>query len=122
MRQQDSPWLVVIMVASAATLITLSSLVVRFDERRLSKERLERTWPPAGRDNALIGLGMLLSPLVPLLGVWLHFFRTRSRAMWPPRRWSPVGCLLGLACVVAIVAIDVVVVLSIASAVGLDLE
>lgn len=122
MRQPDSPWEVVIMVASAATLITLSSLVVRFDERRLGEERLERAWPPAGRDNALIGLGMLLSPLLSLVAVWLHFFRTRSRAMWPPWKWSPRGWLLGLACVVGILAVNVIVVLAIASAVGLDLE
>lgn len=122
MRQQDSPWEVVIMIASAATLITLSSLVVRFDERRMSEERLERAWPPAGRDNAIIGLGMLLSPLVPLLAVWFHFFRTRSPALWPPWKWSPRGWLLGLLCVVAILAVNVMVVLGIAAAVGLDVE
>jgi hypothetical protein len=122
MRQQDSPWEVVIMIASAATLITLSSLVVRFDERRLGEERLERAWPPASRDNALIGLGMLLSPLVPLLAVWFHFFRTRSRAMWPPWRWSPRGWLLGLAMAIGILAVNVMVVLAIAAAAGLDVE
>lgn len=120
--QQDSPWEVVIMVASAATLITLSSLVVRFDERRLSEDRRERAWPPAARDNALIGLGMLLSPLVPLLAVWFHFFRTRSQAMWPPWRWSVRGWLLGLSCALGILVVNVLVVLTIAAAAGLDLE
>jgi hypothetical protein len=122
MRQQESPWEVVIMIASAATLITLSSLVVRFDERRLGEERLERAWPPASRDNALIGLGMLLSPLLTLVGVWFHFFRTRSRALWPPSRWSPRGWLLGLACVIGILIVNAIVVLSIAAMAGLDLE
>lgn len=122
MHQQDSPWEVVIMVVSAATLITLSSLVVRFDERRLGEERSERAWPPAGRDNAIIGLGMLLSPLVALLAVWFHFFRTRSRAMWPPWRWSARGWLLGLSCAIGILAVNVLVVLTIAAAVGLDVE
>jgi hypothetical protein len=125
MSQRDSPWEVVIMVASAATLITCSSLVVRFDERRLGRldeERLERAWPEAGRDNALIGMGMLLSPLVPVLAVWLHFFRTRSTALWPPRKWSVRGWLLGLACAVALMAVNVGVVLTIAAAAGLDVE
>ena len=122
MRQQESPWEVVIMIASATTLITLSSLVVRFDERRLGEDRLERAWPPAGRDNAIIGLGMLLSPLVPLLAVWFHFFRTRSTALWPPWRWSARGWLLGLACVVAIMAVNVAVVLAIAVVAGMELE
>jgi hypothetical protein len=122
MRPKESPWEVVILVVSAATLITLSSLLVRFDERRASEERLERCWPPAGRDNALIGLGMLLSPLVPLLAVWFHFFRTRSRALWPPWRWSATGWLLGLACALGIFAVNVVVVLSLAALVGLDVE
>jgi hypothetical protein len=122
MRQPDSPWEVVIMIASAATLITLSSLVVRFDERRLGEERLERAWPPAGRDNALIGMGMLLSPLIPLLAVWFHFFRTRSTALWPPWKWSPKGWLLGLGCAVGIMAVNVAVVLVIAAVVGLEVE
>lgn len=113
------------MVASTATLITLSSLVVRFDERRLDRlghERLERAWPEAGRDNAIIGMGMLLSPLVSLLAVWFHFVRTRSSGLWPPWKWSLRGWLLGFSCVLAIIAVDAGLVLAIAAAAGLSVD
>ncbi len=108
------------MVASAATVITLSSLVVRFDERRLNETRLERAWPPVARDNAIIGLGMLFTPLFSLAAVWFHFCRTRSGAMWPPWRWSLRGWLLGLACAMFIMAANVLVVLTIATVAGVD--
>jgi hypothetical protein len=121
-RQQESPYEVVILVVSCAVLVTASVLVVKFDERRLSEERLERAWPPASRDNALIGLALLAAPLLGLFAVWFHFFRTRSRALWPPWRWSPIGFLLGLAAVVAIMIANAVVVLTLAYALGLPLE
>ena len=120
MKAHDSPLELVILIASATTVISLSSLVVRFDERRLSEVRLERAWPPVARDNAIIGLGMLFTPLLSIAAVWFHFFRTRSSAMWPPWRWSLRGWLLGLACAALIMAVNIVVVLALAAAAGLD--
>jgi hypothetical protein len=122
MRQQESPYEVLILLASFAVVVTGSVLVVRWDERRLDEERLERAWPPASRDNALIGLSLLGAPLVGLFAVWFHFFRTRSRAMWPPWRWSPTGFLLGLAAVLVVMIANAAVVLTLAYALGLPLE
>ncbi|MEA2751074.1 MAG: hypothetical protein QOI41_5217, partial [Myxococcales bacterium] len=64
--QPENPYEVLILVASFAVVVTASALVVRFDERRLDEERLERAWPPASRDNAIIGLSLLGAPLVGL--------------------------------------------------------
>lgn len=122
MRQQESPYEVLILLASFAVVVTGSVLVVRWDERRLDEERLERAWPPASRDNALIGLSLLGAPIVGLFAVWFHFFRTRSRAMWPPWRWSPTGFLLGLAAVLVVMITNAAVVLTLAYALGLPLE
>jgi hypothetical protein len=119
---QESPYEVVLLVVSCAVLVTASVLVVRFDERRLSEERLERAWSPASRDNALIGLALLAAPLLGLFAVWLHFFRTRSRAMWPPWRWSPAGFFLGLAAVVGIVILNAAIVMALAYALGMPLD
>lgn len=110
----DDPYEVVVMVASLLTLMTAASLVVRLDERRLSEEQLERAWPPSSRDNALIGLSFLGAPLIGLLAVWFHFFRTRA--------WSPKGFFLGLAWVIAIMIVNAIVVLGLSFALGLPLE
>ncbi len=120
--RNESPYEVVLLVASCTVLVTASVLVVRFDERRLSEERLERAWPPASRVNALIGLALLAAPILGLFAVWFHFFRTRSRALWPPWRWSPVGFLLGLVWVLAILVVNAAVVMSLAWAFGLPLD
>ncbi len=122
MQQRESPYEVVLLVVSFAVVVTASVLVVRWDERRLDEERLERAWPPASRDNALIGLSMLGAPIVGLFAVWFHFFRTRSRAMWPPWRWSPKGFALGLAAVVVILIANAAAVLTLAYALGLPLD
>ena len=122
MRQEESPYEVVILVVSFAVVVTASVLVVRWDERRLDEERLERAWPPASRDNALIGLSMLGAPIVGLFAVWFHFFRTRSQAMWPPWRWSPKGFLLGLLAVVVVMIANAAVVLTLAYALGVPLD
>jgi hypothetical protein len=118
----DDPREVVILVLSLVVLMTASSLVIRFDERRLDEEQLERAWPATSRDNALIGLAFLASPLLALFGVWFHFFRTRSRASWPPWRWSPRGFLLGIAAVVLVLVTHAAIVLSVAYALGMPLE
>jgi len=122
MHQEESPYEVVILVVSFAVVVTVSVLVVRWDERRLDEERLERAWPPASRDNAIIGLSMLGAPLIGLFAVWFHFFRTRSRALWPPWRWSPKGFLLGLLAVLVVLIANAAVVLTLAYALGLPLE
>lgn len=122
MRQQESPYEVVLLVASCAVLVTVSVLVVKLDERRLDEERLERAWPPTSRDNALIGLALLAAPLLGLFAVWFHFFRTRSRALWPPWRWSPKGFFLGIAAVLLIMTANAAVVLALAYALGLPLD
>ena len=54
--------------------------------------------------------------------VWFHFFRTRSRALWPPWRWSPKGFLLGVAAVVVVLVVHAAIVLSVAYALGMPLE
>jgi len=118
----ESPYEVVVLVVSCAVLVTGSVLVVKRDERRLDEERLARAWPPASRDNALIGLALLAAPLLGLLAVVFHFFRTRSEALWPPWKWSPRGALLGLAWVALIVFVNAVVVTGLAWALGLPLD
>ena len=113
-RPPDSPWEIAIIIVSCTVVITASSLIVRFDERRLSEEQLERAWLPSSRDNALIGLSMLVTPLLGLFAVWFHFVRTR--------RWGLRGLVLGKLAVVVILILNAVAVLSLASAVGLELE
>ena len=118
----DDPREVVILLLSLIVIMTACSVVVRLDERRLDEERLERAWPATSRDNALIGLAFLASPLLALLAVWFHFFRTRSPALWPPWRWSPKGLLMGLAAVVVVMLAHAAIVLSVAYALGMPLE
>ena len=122
MQPRESPYEVVLLIVSFAVVVTASVVVVRWDERRLDEERLERAWPPASRDNALIGLSMLGAPIVGLFAVWFHFFRTRSRAMWPPWRWSAKGFALGVAAVVVILIANAAAVLTLAYALGLPLD
>jgi hypothetical protein len=60
--------LVVPWVVSTAFLF----LVIVWDERRMARRddpRLERAWPPGGRDSAIVGFGLIALPL--------HFIRTR---------------------------------------------
>lgn len=91
----DDPREIVLIVFMITAVITLCSLVVRFDERRLDEERLERAWPPASRDSALIGLAFLATPLLSLVAVAWHFIRTR--------RFRPMGFVLGIAWTIGIV-------------------
>ena len=112
--------------------MTASSLVVRWDERRLERKaeagdavaeaRLERAWPTTSRDNALIGIAFLAAPLLTIFAVWFHFFRTRSTSLLRPWCWSPVGFLLGLAGATAVVLANVAVVLALAFLLGMPLD
>jgi hypothetical protein len=79
------PWLV-----STAFLF----LVVIWDERRMAKRddpRLERAWPPAGRDSAIVGFGLIAVPV--------HFIRTRR---------SLLGVALALAWTLAAILVEVI--------------
>lgn len=81
-------------------------LVIRADERRLRDDALERAWPPQSRDAAIFALWNLdVHPLCVLI----HFARTRR---------SVLGTFLGLAWVVAILAVDVGAQKAVASAIG----
>jgi hypothetical protein len=119
-------------VASLAVMITVSSLIVRWDERRLQRaadrgdrraeERLERAWSPPSRDNAIIGLAFLAAPLIGLFAVFFHFFRTRSRSVLLPWRWSPTGFFLGLAAALVVMMANAAVVLTLAWALGVPFD
>ena len=50
------------LVASWVVTTALSFVVVLFDERRMGEARLERAWPRASRDAALVLLGILAVP------------------------------------------------------------
>ena len=68
--------------------------VVIVDTRRLGEERLERAWPPASRDAAIVAFGLLALPF--------HFAKTRGT--WTSAR-GIAGRLLGfkLGLVIAVV-------------------
>ncbi|MDB4940611.1 MAG: hypothetical protein JWP97_145 [Labilithrix sp.] len=122
----------VLLVVSMVVVIAASWLVVRWDERRLERaaasgdrlaeERLARAWAAPGRDNALIGLPLLAAPLLGIVAVWFHFFRTRSSSLLRPWRWSPVGFLLGLAGAALVLLTNAVVVIALALALGMPLD
>ena len=119
-------------MVSLVVMITASSLIVRWDERRLERaaargdaraeERLERAWSPPSRDNALIGLAFLAAPLLGLFGLFYHFFRTRSGSMLRPWKWSPTGFMMGLASVAMVMIANAAVVLPLAWLAGLPLD
>ncbi len=110
----DNPYEIVLLVVSWALLVTLSAVAVGRDERKSSEERLERAWPPASRDSALIGLSMLGAPLLGLFAVVFNFWRTR--------RWAAAGLLLGLAYVAGIILVNGLVTTALAWTLGLPLE
>ncbi len=116
------PAFVAILVAWMTAIIAASLFVVRRDEKRLDEDHLERAWPDTSRDSALFGLSFFLSPLAGPLCVWFHFFRTRSRALWPPWRWSPKGFALGVAWAAGVVVVALAAVYGVAFAVGFPLD
>jgi hypothetical protein len=120
---EDSPLEVVFILVAWITIVGASLLVVRLDERRLVRrgreDALEWAWPPASRDSAIVGLGLLLSPLASLFALFFHFTRTRARLAWPP--WGIlVGLGLGLLAVVVVFAFYAAVVMALAFAFGVD--
>jgi hypothetical protein len=112
--RHDDPREVVLIVFMILCVMGLSSLVVRFDEKRLDEESLERAWPETSRDSALIGLAFLASPLLTLFAVAYHFVRTR--------RYGWKGFLLGIFVPLAIVFCLELLGAGLAWAIGLPLE
>lgn len=115
----ENPYEIVLLVVSWIALVWSMVIVVKWDERRLDDEALERAWPPAGRDSAIIGLSLLGSPLLGLFALFFHFFRTRSRALWPPTAWSLKGLGLGVAAICLVFAFYVLVAVAVAWMLGL---
>jgi hypothetical protein len=62
-----------------ATVAAFATLITR-DERHLKKAALERAWPPASRDAAILGV-FLFGAVYAMLAVLIHFARTR-RSLW----------------------------------------
>lgn len=118
----SDPYEIVLLVASWGVVVGLAVSIVRRDEKHLDDDRRARSWPPAGRDAALIGLSLLGTPLLGLFAVVYHFFRTRSQAMWPPWRWSGRGLLLGLGWVLVILVANALVVTGLAWVLGLPMD
>lgn len=119
---EKHPAFVCLLVAWMTAIIVASLFVVRRDEKRLDEDQLERAWPETSRDNALFGLSFFFSPLAGPLGVWFHFFRTRSVALWPPWRWSPKGFGLGVVWAGAVVVFGLAAMYGVAFAVGFPLD
>ncbi|MBX3260600.1 MAG: hypothetical protein KIS78_38025 [Labilithrix sp.] len=61
---------VIEIVVSWVVTNALTFAVVIVDTRRLTEERLERAWPPASRDAAIVAFGLLALPF--------HFAKTRG--------------------------------------------
>ncbi|MCL2726066.1 MAG: hypothetical protein FWD69_16695 [Polyangiaceae bacterium] len=110
----ESPYEVVLLLASWIELVAVSVIVVRLDEKRLDEDALARAWPPSSRDNALIGLPFLGSPILGLFAVWLHFARTR--------RFSLKGMGYGTAWVIGILISNVLLTTALAWALDLPLD
>jgi len=90
---------VLLLVLSWAITTALTFAVVIVDERRMSAERLERAWPPASRDAAIVAFGVLALPV--------HFMRTRGHCASVR---GLVGLVLGL--LIGLLALVLVVVAS----------
>ncbi len=92
-------------------------VLVIADERRMSEERLERAWPPASRDAAVVALGILALPF--------HFARTRGRffslSLREHLRWW-MGLGLGLVLAVLVALVNAAIVAAFDWAVGLPID
>ena len=78
---------VIELVVSWVVTTTLTFLVVLFDERRMSEERLERAWPTASRNWHIVYFGVLSLPF--------HFAKTRGT-------WTSVRGVFGRIAVFAL--------------------
>lgn len=81
------------LVVSWATTTTLYFAIVMVDERRLSPAQLERAWPVASRNSAIVAFGPI--------AILVHFIKTRAV---PPARAARMfgGFLVGAVSVVAV--------------------
>lgn len=105
------------LLISWAVTTALLFVVVITDERRMSEARLERAWPPASRDAAIVALGVLALPF--------HFARTRGRFFTVSLRehlgWW-LGFALGLVFSVLVSLVTAAVVAAFDWAVGLPID
>lgn len=86
---------VIELVISWIVTTALTFLVVIVDERRMSHERLERAWPEASRDAAIIAFGVLALPI--------HFMKTRTHFRSARGLLGlPLGLVLGVVAIVVI--------------------
>ena len=81
--------------------ILVPAAIVRFDERRLAPQALERAWPPASFWMAVVVFGPLCLPV--------HFWRTRR---------SVLGVLMGVAAFALALAAQVLVASGVAALFG----
>jgi hypothetical protein len=80
---------------SWAVTTALTFVVVRADERFMREERLERAWPPASRDAAIVAFGPLALPI--------HFARTRGHFRSVRGVLGiPLGLIMGFAALVVV--------------------
>jgi hypothetical protein len=92
---------VVELLVSWVVTTALTFVVVIWDERHLTGERLARAWPPTSRDAAIVAFGVLALPF--------HFARTRGHL---GSALGVLGCVAG----VALGAVAVVLVALVSSA------
>jgi threonine/homoserine efflux transporter RhtA len=81
----------------AVVTTTLFLLLLRFDEARLSPDRLARAWTTTSK-LAVVGCSLLGLSLFFYLGIVVHFGRTRR---------SFVGVAIGLLWAGAVFAVDI---------------
>jgi hypothetical protein len=79
-------------VVSLIATVPPFAAILRYDERRLTREQRSRGWPPSSRDAAVLGSFLFGLPYA-LAGLVVHFVRTR---------WSWRGALLGLVAAVGL--------------------
>lgn len=94
---------------------TLLFTIVIVDERRMSDARLERAWPPASRNAAIVAFGVL--------ALVLHFARTRGD--FKSLRGIVgivVGLAMGIAAVILVGLVEGAVLTAFAWAAGLPMD
>jgi hypothetical protein len=80
---------IVMLTLSWVVTNALTFLIVMFDERRMSADKLERAWPPQSRDAAIVMLSVLALPV--------HFAKTRGHLKSISGALGfPLGIVMGL--------------------------